>query len=268
MSTKTYRQMPSFMGVAAGSTATLSLPIGVSYDQLYITYSGVTLAQMTGIRVVANGKPFMRLDSGERLDTLNVFDGRAAADGVIALDFTRFGLRTRAAEELTTLGTGLRSADTKAVEVSTLTVEIDIAAGASAPALSARALQSPPQALGYIKHLRVFNYSPSASGEFEISDIPKGHLFNKVHFASADINSLRIERDRFVVFERNAAENQLIQSDGVRVPQSGIFTYDPTEQGNGGEMLETRGVQDLRFMLEMSAGGSVPVIVESIAPLI
>ncbi|MCA1809400.1 MAG: major capsid protein P2, partial [Lentisphaerae bacterium] len=185
----------------------------------------------------------------------------------IVIDFNRFGLRTRAAEEMTTLGTGVASAD-GSVELSTLTVEIDIAAAASAPILRARALQSPPAPLGWVKHVRVFNYNPSAGGEFEISDLPKGHLFNQVHFASGDVDALRIERDRFVVFERNAAENILALSDGVRVPQSDYFHFDGTEDGNGGEMFETRGVSDLRFVLNMSAAGSVPVIVESVAPLI
>lgn len=267
MGTKVYKRMPSFEGVAPGATATLRCPIGLSYDRLILEYSGLTLAQMGEIRVVGNGKPFIRFDSGQRLDALNQFQGRGAASGNIVIDFTRFGLRTRAAEELTTLGTGVPSKD-GSVELSTLSVEVDIAAAATAPVLKARALQSPPQPLGFVKHTRVFNYNPSASGEFEISDLPKGHLFNQVHFASADINSLRIERDRFVVFERNAAENILALSDGVRVPQAGYYHFDGTEDGNGGEMFETRGVSDLRYVLNMSAGGSVTVIVESVAPLI
>lgn len=267
MSTKVFKRMPSFEGVSAGATATLRCPLGLSYDQLFIDYAGVTLAQITGIRVIGNGKPFMRFDSGTRLDQVNQFHGRAAADGTLAIDFTRFGLRTRAATELTTLGTGVRPQN-GAVELSTLQVEVDIAGAATAPVLSARAQQSPPQPLGYIRHTRVFNYNPTAAGEFEISDLPTGHLFNSVHFASADIDSLRVERDRFIVFERTAGQNELILADGVRVPQSGYFHYDPTEEGNGGEMLETRGVQDLRFVLDMSDSGSVPVIVESVAPLI
>ncbi|MCA1809383.1 MAG: major capsid protein P2, partial [Lentisphaerae bacterium] len=77
MGTKVYKRMPSFEGVSAGSTATLRCPIGLSYDRLIIEYAGMTLAQMGEIRVVGNGKPFMRFDSGTRLDQLNQFNGRA-----------------------------------------------------------------------------------------------------------------------------------------------------------------------------------------------
>src|SRR5690606_2956761 len=162
---------------AAGATATLRLPIGLSYEQLLINYSGVTLAQITGIRVVGNGKPFMRFTSGTRLDMINRFHGRAAAAGTLLVDFTRFGLRTRQGEEVTALGTGVPS-KAGSTELSTLAVEIDIAAAAASPALSCRAVQSQAQPLGLIKHVREFGYQPAAAGEFEISDIPKGHLFN------------------------------------------------------------------------------------------
>lgn len=263
---KVTKRMPSFEGVAAGSTATLRLPIGLTYEQLLITYSGVTLAQMNEIRVIGNGKTFQRFTSGNRLDTINQYHGRAAADGVIVIDFTRYGLRTRAGEELTGLGTGVPSKD-GSVELSTLALEVDIDGAASAPALSCKAVQSKPQPLGLIKHVREFGYNPAASGEFEISDIPKGHLFNTVHFVSSDVNSLRVERDGYTVFERAAAENTLLQTDGERSPQSGVFTFDPTEIGNGGETLQTAGVYDLRFIVDMDASGALPVVVESIAPL-
>lgn len=263
---KITKRMPSFEGVAAGATATLRLPIGLTYEQLLISYSGITLAQMTGIRVIGNGKTFQRFTSGTRLDTLNQYHGRAAANGVIVIDFTRYGLRTRAGEELTGLGTGAPSRD-MSIELSTLALEIDIDAAAAAPALSCKAVQSPPTNLGLLRHVREFGYSPSAAGDYEISDIPKGHLFNSVHFCSAQVSALKVERDGFTVFERSATENSLLQSDGVRVPQAGVFTFDPTEGGNGGETFQTAGVHDLRFTVAMDAPGALPVIVESIAPL-
>lgn len=260
------RKMPSFEGVAAGATATLRLPIGLSYHQLLIAYAGVTLAQLLEIRIIGNGKTIQRYTSGTRLDALNQFAGRAAANGILTVDFTRFGLRTRQGEELTVLGTGVPSKD-GSVELSTLTMEIDIAGAASAPVLSCVAVQSDPQPLGLIRHVREFGYSPAASGEFEVADIPKGHLFDRVHFISSSVTALRIQRDNYTVFDRTKAQNSLIQSDGVRVPTAGIFTFDPSEIGNGGEPMETASVFDLRFVATMSASGSLPVVVESIAPL-
>ncbi len=256
--------MPSFEGVAAGAIATARLPIGLTYEQLLITYGGATLAQLNEIRIIGNGKTIQRYTSGTRLDQLNKYHGRAAAAGVLVVDFNRYGLRTRAGEEVTALGTGAR--DTGGIELSTLAVEIDIDGAAVSPTLSVKAIQSAPRPLGLVRWVREFTYSAPASGDYEISDIPKGHLFNTVHFNSASINSLEIQRDRFTVFKRTAAENSLVQTDGVRVPQASVFTFDPTEIGNGAEALETAGVHDLRFVLNMSGASSVPVTVESIAP--
>ena len=261
------KRMPSFEGVAGGSTATLRCPIGLSYHQLLISYSGVTLAQMSEIRVLGNGKAFMRFTSGTRLNAINLYHNRATASGIIVVDFIRNSLRTESGEMVTVLGTGAPSKD-GSVELSTLAVEIDIAAAATAPALSAKAIQSAPQNLGFIKHVREYGYNPAAVGEFEIADIPKGHLFSSVHFVSANMTALRVERDGYIVFERNAAENTLIQSDGkYKVPQSGIFTFDPSEIGLGGNTLQTGDVFDLRFIATMSSAGALPVVVESIAPL-
>lgn len=262
MTRKITAVMPSFEGVAAGATATARLPIGLTYETLLLTYSGVTLAQMNEIRVIGNGKTIQRYTSGTRLDELNKFHGRAAASGIIAIDFIRYGLRTRAAEEITALGTGIVGPE----ELTTLAVEIDIDAAAAAPVLSMKAIQSVARPLGLIRWVREFGYNAPAIGQYEISDIPKNHLFNTVHFNSADVNSVEIQRDRFSVFKRLKAENDLVQSDGARVPVAGAFVFDPTEVGNGAESLETAGVHDLRFVLDMSAAGSVPVTVESLAP--
>ncbi|GMU45913.1 MAG: hypothetical protein AMXMBFR26_06950 [Porticoccaceae bacterium] len=260
--------MPSFEGVAPGATATLRLPVGLTYEQLLIKYSGATLAQLTEIRVVANGKTIHRYaGGGSRLDLLNKFEGRAAAAGTIVLDFNRFGLRTREAEELTALGTGIAPNEQFPVTISTLAVEVDIAGAAVGPALSARAIQSAPRPLGLLKHIREYTYQAPAVGEYEISDLPKGPLIGKILFHSANIAAVRIERDNFTVFERTAAENSQIQTDGIRVPQAGVFVFDPAEAGLGSEALETLGVNDLRFKLTMSAAGAVPVTVEALAPL-
>lgn len=268
MGMKLTRQMPSFEGVAAGATATLRLPIGLTFEQLLIKYSGATLAQLKEIRVVANGKTIERFaGGGSRLDTINKFEGRAAANGTIVLDFNRFGMRTRDAEELTALGTGIAPNEAAPVTISTLAVEVDIDAAAVGPVLSCRAVQSAPRPLGLVKQIREYSYNAPAVGDFEISDLPKGPLISKLLFHSANITALRVERDNFVVFQRTKAENDLIQTDGIRVPQAGVFVFDPAEAGLGSEVLETLGVNDLRFILTMSAAGSVPVTAEVLAPL-
>ena len=266
MSLKLTRRMPSFEGVAANQTATLRLPIGFTYHQLWIAYGGTfTLANMTEIRVVANGQTIMRLDSGAVLDDYNTYEGRTAAGGLLCIDFDRYGMRTRAGEEFTALGTG---APNDTTPLTTLAVEIDIAT-ATGPTLSARAVQSVPRPLGLIKKVRTFTFAPTGAGDFEIADLPRGDLINKVFFGfSANaISRLQLERDNFTVFDRQELLNDRIQADGVRVPQADYFVYDPTEGGNGAEGLVTANVNDLRFILTMSGAASLTVGVEYIGSI-
>ena len=260
------RKMPSWEGVAAGQTATCRLPIGMSYHKVLIPYAGVTLAQMNEIRVIANGKTIQRLVGGDMVDSMNQFDGRNAAGGVLTLDFERYGLRTRAGSEFTVIGTGKK--DDK-MPISTLSVEIDIDAAAAAPVLTApKALQSPARDSGVLKQVRVFGYDPAGAGDYEISDLPRLGLINRVFFKqTAGINSVKLERNGYTVFERATAENEAVQSDGVRVPQANYWSVDFSEEGNGQDALEVAGVQDLRFTLDMVGAGHVDVIVEYLAPL-
>lgn len=257
-------RMPSAQGVGAGQTATFRLPIGRTYHNLLLTYSGVTLAQMTEIRLVVNGKTQRRITGGDWQDSLNKFVKHAAANGVLRIDLDRSRMRLKGGEEFTAIGTGVQG---DPQQITTMSLEIDIDAGAAAPALALKAIQSDPSPAGMISKLREFSYAPSAGGDYEIADLPKGDLIGRIYFRKAGINSVKIERDGFVVFERTAAENSLIQTDGERAPQADVFIFDPSELGFAGEQLATAGVQDLRITVNVAAGGAMPVVVEYIGPL-
>lgn len=277
MSLKLSRNMPPFEGVAASSTATCRLPIGLTYHQVYVELGNVAagpgpeLTDVTEIRIVANGENIQRIVGGAVLDSYNQFDGRAAfpaagAAGYLTLDFDRYGLRTRAGEELTALGTGMPGDPNP---VTTLSIEMDIGAGATSPTLSAVARQSVPQNLGVIKKLRTFNYSLQGAGDLEISTLPKGDIINRIFFGN-DANAtseLKVERDNFIVFQREAALNSLIQNDGVRVTQANYYVYDPTETGDGAEGLVTADVNDLRFTLTGTGAINYTVGVEYIGTI-
>lgn len=255
-------KMPSFEGVAKGATATLRLPIGRTYEKLKVKYSGVTLAQMKEIRLIGNGKTIQRWVGAAMVDTINQFEGMQASNGLLVLNMNRHGLKTRGAIEETALGTGVRPNERFPVTLTTLQLEIDIDAAATAPVLSCTAIQSAARPLNLIKKTRVYGYSPGAAGEFEISDLPKGDLISRIIFKSDEMDSLRIERDNRVIFDRDKTENEQSQTNGVRDPQDGLFIYDTAEEGYGSEALVTKGVHDLRFVLGMAAADNVQVTVE------
>lgn len=270
---KTTRPMPSFQGVAAGQTATLTLPIGLTYHGLLIKYSGVTLAQMTEIRIKANGRQIFS-QSAVDMDKTNQYNGLAAANGLLRLDFDRVKLLTRAGQELTAIGTGApvnndsNSPMYNPTPLSTFQLEIEIAGAATAPALSAKAVQSAPRPLGAIIKRRRFNYSATGAGDFEISDLPKGDLIDKILIKQSADNLTKVvmERDNFLSFERTPAENSLIQVDGVRTPQSLWYVIDPTERGFGAESIVS-AVNDFRLKLTASGATDYTIYIDYLGSL-
>lgn len=272
MSLKTTRKGQSFESVGKGQTAVTRLPIGMSFERILVPFSGVTLSEMTEARLIANGETIRTWRDLSKLDTQNQFDGMSAVNGILVFNLIRHGLRTRAGEELTKIGTGApMDANSNPNPITTFALEIDVDAGTvGTPSFGIPKLHLDlPGPTGAILKSKQYNYSASQAGTFEIADLPKGELVNRIFFYTPNdrINSLEVERDNFISFTRSKAENELLQSEGQRVPQAGVFVYDPTENGNGSEGLPTHGVHDLRFRLDMSAAENIEVVVETISAL-
>ncbi len=274
------RRAPGWDGNIVGpTTVTLRLPIGLTFHQVYTEYvfnaGALVLADAVAeVRVVANGKPIWNILASE-LDSYNQFNGRSVAGdisgGILVIDFDRFGLRMRSSEELTSIGTGLPDDSTP---LTTLTIEMDLKAAVNAGSLTTRIQQSESRVLGLFKKLRRYVNVFSGSGTFEIDDFPKGDLINAVFFneSANDIDSVRLERDNFVMFDRTKELNTRIQTDGVRVPLTDLFVYDTTEKGNGVDQLLTRKpggslVNDLRWFMEIDGAMTIISNVEYIGAL-
>jgi len=277
---KTFRPLPAVQGVAAGSIATLNCPIGFTYHGILWTMGGTTfnLSLITEIRVKGNGRTIFTV-SGSDLDAMNLFEGRAPASATqFYLDFERYGLEVfggsnaidaLGGRELTAIGTGVPPSDKNPIELSTLQIELDISGSALLPTLSAKALQAPPRSLGFLKKRRKFVYVPAGAVEFEISDLPRGDLIDKIYIKSAGnkITRVKLERDNFLAFDRTPDENNLIQYDGVRVPQPSWFVLDPSEQGRGDEALITSNVSDFRLKVTVSAADTLTIYVDYMGSL-
>ena len=275
--TPTYieKKIPSPEGIAAGQTATWKLPIGPQFMELQLAFSGVTLAQMTEIRILATGRPFQTFSAADR-NTMNMFDGMADAadDGVLILPFTRRGLKTGVGEWETGVTTGV--ADQAGRRIDSLNVEIDIAAGASAPSIEMTAsITSPrPSGPGTLLHIARYRRNLSGVGQFDISDLPKGTpttiALNRTWFKEEGVETverLEVERDGRSLWRRNANLNARIQADHVRVPQAGWFVLDKTERGYGGDPITLQGYNDFRFMVDTSGAQSLTIYQETMGVL-
>lgn len=270
------RNMPSFNGVAANSTATLDLPLGLSYKGIMLQRGGTTFtnAHITEIRVKGNGRLLYTV-SGADLAIQNQFDGLSNPSGNFTyVDFERPKLKTKAATELTAIGTGspLNSDPNSPLfnptPLTTLQMEIDIG-GATAPTLASTAYQIGPRPLGVLKKRRRFYFTASGAGDLEIATLPKGDVIDKIWFIPSGnhINSVRLERDNFIVFERSKALNDQYQNEfGVRTPQGNNFVIDPSEQGFGNNTIVSN-VNDFRLVVNVSAATTLTTYVDYLGGL-
>lgn len=262
--------LQEFNGVAAGQTCTLRIPTGSTWHKLLLTYSGVTLAQMTGIRLKVNGQTIQSWRNGTHLDMLNQFEGRAAAAGAIFIDFERYGILERGMRQLTALGTGANYEGprpaTDPVEVTSVYLEIDIDAAAAGPVLSCKGWRSAPSATRQVKKIRNFIRDASGAGDLQISDLPRGEPITKLVIESSVVTSVKMEINGATIFERTAAENNQEQTDGERVPQSNVFVLDPAELGYGDEAIPTgNDVSEMLLTLTTSgADSSIEITQETV----
>ena len=275
MGIKLTRRAPGWDGaIIAGNMLTLRCPIGLTYHQIFTEYAftdgGVPVALETAVsdvRVMANGRPIWQL-SAALLDKKNQYEGRAAAAGILTIDFDRYNLRTRPAEEFTQVGTGKGDDPTP---LTTLTIELDLdaASGVDGGTISSRIKQSEAANLSFIKKVRRFVHQFTGAGEVEIDDYPKGDLISAILlFESAnDIDSLRLERDNFVMFDRSKELNARIQTDGVRTPLANLYAFDTCEDGNGTDQLVTQGVNDLRLFITIDGAMTITSIIDYIGTI-
>lgn len=263
---KTINSLPSFNGVAAGSTATLNLPIiGVYHAlRLYFTLGGVaaTIAEMaaliTGIRVKINGK-VQRTYSAAELMALNAFRGIAPVNGHLPIFFAEPWRRTAQGEDVLAWGM---------VGVSTFQVEVDIAAGATSPALLAVAEKSSEnRSLGAIVKVRKFAFSAAGAGAFNIQTLPKTDNYFAMHMGTAAISDVEIKVNQVEqVAASRSMVHQMVTEKGW-VPQTGYTHLAFDHTGRVGDILmvkDSKGTQaaDFRVDLTMTGAANFTLITE------
>lgn len=260
-------KMPGANTTVPGSTALFKLPPGMRYHELELIFSGITLAQMTEIRLLANGKPIHRY-SAELRNKVNLFDGRAdaATTGILKIPLDRYNLKNREAEEETAFNTGAN------MPIRSLQLEIDMASGSYTPVFDLYADQSEnsPAYTGKVLWQLLHPRNASGAGESQFSDLHPDLLANQALNRlvavpeSGEISKAQIERDGRILFDRTTALNEAIQADGVRVPQAGMFVIDRTERGFGGDPVIIRGANDFRYRMTFSQATDVDFLVETV----
>lgn len=247
-----------FTNVVANGVATVSLPVGMSYNRIFLQLGGTfTKAMITDIKVRLNGKVIFQ-NTGSRLDLVNTYRKRGVSANFLVLDFCEPLAKDMAEQYLGNINT--------AQGVSSLTMEVTIA-GATSPTLDSWAEVGPPAPLGVVAKQLLFTTSFGGSGKFpfKLIDVAnRGAIVKRVHFAhGGNVTALEVKKNGIVIHDNvTAAVNTFYQLDYGKTAQTNLYTYDPCVDDNFTNAIKTQDMVSLEFNLTTSAADTVTAVVE------
>lgn len=248
-----------FNNVAASGVASVSLPVGMSYNRIILALGGgaFTKAMITDIKVKLNGKVIYQ-NTGSRLDLINTYRGRSANAGFLVLDFIEPNAPDMAEGYIGNINT--------AKGVSSLTLEVTIA-GATTPTLDSYSELAPPAPLGVLAKQIVFTSSVGGAGKFPIKIIDvanKGAIIKRVHFAhGGNLTALEVKKNGIVIHDNIlTAVNSFNQADHGKTAQTNLYTYDPCMDDHYANAIKTADMVSLEFNATFSAADTITAVAE------
>lgn len=259
----------SFSSVGEGETANVALETGgVIYDNIHVEYPNSALLDAEfdvsnmQVRLNLNGEDIVDVPAAD-LVTIEGYEGNAEILGYFTISYRELIAKTADGD----FSTGLVT-----MPGDTLTLEIDIGGTGINAVITLKAFadtRARPKGVvrTVIPKIRVVPISTDVSGQSEITNMNKGPVYKRVHFKSASMTDMEIEADQVKLWKLSKARNEYVQKRYGRVPQAGVFTFDPIVDGYAKlRVLLTAGLYSLIFRPTMSAAGSMNAIVESVWP--
>lgn len=260
--------MPSLSNVAAGQTATLKLPLGLTYYLFQLEFSGVTLAQLKNPTFEINGKPVMSWKDGVEVDNINQHYQRGAATTVLNFWFMRPELTGKKVQLVNGRAVSISDSDLTAIgtaDIATLDFRVDIDAAAAAPVLKAYAMRGQNQPLGLICKVKSFPRSFATTGTQEIDTLPRGNgaRIAAIHCIKGDVSALAVVVDSINVIEGSKTVIGEAQKRFKRTPmEEDMTTVDFLLSGDILDALQLQGVADFRLKPAIDTVGEVRTVVE------
>lgn len=267
-------RLPQIQNVAPNQRASLRLPLGVTYQKIYLQLgTNITTSLMSNIVLRINNKEFQRWATAADLFTgLNAYKGNLTATNYLCIDFTE-----RLARDEIGLSLGTVAATNEA-GVQELTLEFDLGTYTvvAASIITGWADVDVPSSNRIIQRVQYAQKVIAAAAQEQIF-VPfgaNGYLLKRLIFRHVNLSSVRIRRDGTDIYEDLpvAVANQRNQDFG-RVPQAGYFVLDlmpDTLQSNAfstGQLIDGKGesslVQNLDIRLTTSASDTITYYAEA-----
>ncbi|HEX8611942.1 MAG TPA: major capsid protein P2 [Telluria sp.] len=252
-----------FNNVSANGMASVSLPIGMSYNKVILALGGTfTKSMITNIKIKLNGKTVWE-NTGSRLDLQNSYRQLTSSAGFLVIDFTEPRAKIMAEQYLGNYNT--------AQGVSSLTMEVTIA-GATSPTLDSYAELGPPAPLGIIAKSILFTASNGGAGKFPVKLIDlanRGAIIKRAHFAhGGNLTQLEVKKNGIVIHDNiPTTVNSFWQADYQKTAQANIYTFDPCADNNYSNAIKTVDMVSLEFNPTFSGADTVTVVLETLDTL-
>jgi hypothetical protein len=262
------KRMPTPLGVGAGQTAHCQLPLGLTYERLYIR-ANVDAAPKRDvpkadwgtyfdeIRLMVNGDARITITAAD-LVKLNEYYEQPMVDGCLPLFLSRPWMRTPDGEDQTAYGT--------AGGLTSFSLEIDIKDGVVINDLDVYAMQSPGRPFG--PHLRIQRYvhNQGVVGEAEIADIIRGrYALGALHITTAAIEDIELHVDNRKVIELDKVVRAQHHAVAGRTEQGGMTHLDLMAENRLSQAMPM-AVSDFRLKADFTATGNFSIYAESVQP--
>lgn len=248
-----------FTNVVASGVASVSLPVGMSYNRIILQLGGTTFTKsmITDLKVRLNGKVIVQ-NTGSRLDLINAYRARGSSANFLIIDFTEPAAKLMSEQFIGNLNT--------ATSVTSLTLEVTIS-GATAPTLDSWSELGPPAPLGVVAKQIPFTSSFGGSGKFPMKLIDvanRGAIIKRVHFAhGGNVTGLEVKKNGIVIHDNvTTAVNTFYQLDYKKVAQTNLYTYDPCLDDNYTNAIKTQDATSIEFNLTTSAADTCTAVIE------
>lgn len=274
---KLRRKLQSFLNLAAGDTAGLDLPLGMSFHgiMLKLSATGVgadfTIDHLERVRLLLNGKAIIRDIPGNIVFRDNLSRGSTNNNGYLFLDFED----PRSKD----LGDQYRTLIHTAAGVNSFRIELDIAAAAAGTLkIESWALMSATGLpLGPIPALIKEGLEISSTGVreytpgFKVGPEGPGHIFRCVHLvfsqggtevapsAVLGENAVTLRKSGIPVWDRFPDDaNRWLQTHYENTPQTNFYTLDWGEDNAVGvNLMPTADATDMVFELDIADASPV-----------
>lgn len=268
----------SFSSVGEDQTANVSVATGGRIiDAFHFEYPKSAVAgeefdaSHMHLRVNLNSEDIVDVPVAD-LIKVEGYKDNAEQDGYFSVSFRDIIAKTFEGDHITGLVT---------MPGDNLSIEVDIAgtgAGATVTLKGFQDARPAPLVKGtnrqisrtLVPKLRILPVE-SEAGDREVNTLPRGPVYKRIYVKASDIERFVLETSEgpnaVKMFDLTKARNEYLQKRHGRVPQAGMYVFDPIVDGYArSKVLNTAGLTGMTVRTTKTAAGAMPLLIESVWP--